>query len=196
MSKIKEYIKKELRFLILEEIDNIKSKARIGVIIKKFPIIKKPLIKLLSPSFIYYIQNIRIQAPRPTTFLVELINGLDFELIYSDKSFISKITGKKYYMQNLEESERATQAIANLLSLSPITNEEQNKSSEDSLNKELSSDLGSLSGGGSGGSIADIDVSDNNTENLPELQPEDIPGVANSNVDTTPGEGGDLDLDF
>ena len=184
MKLLKKYIKNELRSLINEAIDlDTKNKARVGLITKKFPAIKKPLIKLLSPSFPYYIKNIRIQAPRPTTFLIELINGLDFELIISDKSWISKISGKKYYMQNIDDSERATQAIADLLSLTPIQTEQEN--SQSNLDNELSGELNSLSSGGGGGSLSDFDIEDNNTENLPELQPEDIPGVEGDEEENT-----------
>jgi hypothetical protein len=63
-------------------------------------------------------------APKPTTFNVELINSLDFQLIYSRGGFFAKISGKKYDLAMGNAVDRACSALTNLLSLSPALKEE------------------------------------------------------------------------
>jgi len=46
---------------------------------------------------------------------MNLKNDQDFYLIYTRKSWICQVQGKKYYLQNLPEEERAVEAIARIL---------------------------------------------------------------------------------
>jgi len=81
----------------------------------KFPELKKVIVDLLSPDFDYFLASIDWVAPKPTTFRINLKNGTDFFLIYTPKSWIAQIEGKKYYLLNLNENENACDAIARML---------------------------------------------------------------------------------
>jgi len=183
---LKEYIKSKIRGILVEkklqEKENVKSLAKIGLIVTKFPGVKKTLDKLMSPSFAYYLKSIDIVSPKPTTFRVVLKNNLDFELTYANKSYIAKVAGKKYYLLNQEEAQRATQGITDLLLLSPEEKGTKEKGEQDQFDQGLASDLGAIGGGGMGGGVGGPAPT-----GLPELQPEDIP--------TTPvgaSDGGDI----
>jgi len=81
----------------------------------KFPELKKVIVDLLSPDFDYFLASIDWVAPKPTTFRINLKNGTDFFLIYTPKSWIAQIEGKKYYLLNLNEEENACSAISRML---------------------------------------------------------------------------------
>jgi hypothetical protein len=81
----------------------------------KFPELKKVIVDLLSPDFDYFLASIDWVAPRPTTFRINLKNGQDFYLIYTPKTFIAQIEGKKYYLLNLNEEESACESISRIL---------------------------------------------------------------------------------
>ena len=44
------------------------------------------------------------------------MNGESFVLIFDPRSWIAQISGKKYYLLNLDEEEMAAKAVARLLS--------------------------------------------------------------------------------
>ena len=69
----------------------------------KFPELKKAIVDLLTPDFDYFLASIDWVAPKPTTFRINLKNGTSFYLIFSPRSWIAQIEGKKYYLLNLNE---------------------------------------------------------------------------------------------
>ena len=81
----------------------------------KFPELKKVIVDLLTPEYDSFVASIDWVAPRPTTFRINLQNGQMFYLIYGKRSWIAQVEGKKYYLLNLPEEERASQSIANML---------------------------------------------------------------------------------
>ena len=81
----------------------------------KFPELKKVLVDLLTPEYDSFLASIDWVAPRPTTFRINLKNDQNFYLIYGKRSWIAQVEGKKYYLLNLPEEERAAQSIANIL---------------------------------------------------------------------------------
>jgi hypothetical protein len=81
----------------------------------KFPELKKILVDLLTLEYDNFLSSIDWVAPRPTTFRINLENGQNFYLIYGKRSWIAQVEGKKYYLLNLPEEERAALAIANIL---------------------------------------------------------------------------------
>ncbi len=81
----------------------------------KFPELKAVIVDLLTSDFDSFLASIDWVAPRPTTFRMNLKNDQDFYLIYTRKSWICQVQGKKYYLQNLPEEERAVEAIARIL---------------------------------------------------------------------------------
>ena len=81
----------------------------------KFPELKKVIVDLLTHEFDNFVASIDWVAPKPTTFRINLKNDFNFYLIFSKASWIAQIEGKKYYLLNLPEEERAIEAIARIL---------------------------------------------------------------------------------
>jgi hypothetical protein len=84
-------------------------------VLTKFPILKKVVTDLLTDQFEMFISDIHWVAPRPTTFKIILANGQFFYFIYTERSWIAQIEGKKYYLLNLNEEEHAAESIARIL---------------------------------------------------------------------------------
>ena len=72
-------------------------------ILFKYPTLTKTLEDLLSKNFRDYITGVYVIAPVPTTFKVVLHNNQSFYLIYMGRSWVAKVSGKKYYLLNLGE---------------------------------------------------------------------------------------------
>tara|TARA_R110000803_G_scaffold159981_1_gene223985 strand:+ start:296 stop:748 length:453 start_codon:yes stop_codon:yes gene_type:complete len=81
----------------------------------KFPELKAVIVDLLTSDFDSFLSSIDWVAPKPTTFRINLKNGQEFYLTYTRNSFIAQVEGKKYYLLNLPEEQRAVQAIARIL---------------------------------------------------------------------------------
>ena len=81
----------------------------------KFPELKSVIVDLLTADFDSFLASIDWVAPRPTTFRINLKNGEEFYLTYNKRSWVAQVEGKKYYLLNLPEEERATRAIARIL---------------------------------------------------------------------------------
>jgi len=81
----------------------------------KFPELKKVIVDLLTHEFDNFVASIDWVAPKPTTFRINLKNDFNFYLIFTKTSWIAQVEGKKYYLLNLPEEERAIEAIARIL---------------------------------------------------------------------------------
>ena len=81
----------------------------------KFPELKKVIVDLLTYEFDNFVASIDWVAPKPTTFRINLKNDFNFYLIFTKTSWIAQVEGKKYYLLNLPEEERAIEAIARIL---------------------------------------------------------------------------------
>jgi hypothetical protein len=123
---LEKYIKKAIKQKLQEEEQAIKRAEKSLYLIYRFPKLKDAVESVMSPSFSRYLSSVTVVAPKPTTFNIELINGLDFQLIYSGGTFIAKVAGKKYDLAMGSATDRASSAISNLLSLSPALKEEAN----------------------------------------------------------------------
>jgi hypothetical protein len=160
--------------------DSIKPTFPMDFILRKFPELKSVLDDLLTVTFKDYIKNIFVVAPKPTTFKVLLKNDQWFLLIYNERSYVVKAAGKRYYLLNLGEKQRAIQAIADLLItknfLSSNSPEEENSSTGPDSE---SSSKSKSSGGGSSGSSAGSDA----------FSSEDLDSILGSDDETSP-EGG------
>ena len=64
----------------------------------KFPELKEIKVSLLTAEFGNFLASIDWVAPRPTTFRINLLNGENFLLMYTVKSWIGQVAGKKYYL--------------------------------------------------------------------------------------------------
>ncbi len=84
-------------------------------VLTKFPKLKEVIIDLLTDQYEIFMTGIEWVAPRPTTFRIVLGNDENFMLIYTDRSWIAQVEGKKYYLLNLGEEEQAAQAISRIL---------------------------------------------------------------------------------
>jgi hypothetical protein len=85
-------------------------------VLVKFPTLKDTIINLLTDQYDLFIKDIEWVAPRPTTFRIVLANDQVFYLIYTDRTWIGKVEGKKYYLLNLSEEQNCVESIARILS--------------------------------------------------------------------------------
>ena len=111
-------LREKIRVLIPQVYANVKQGEEAAVEfdeLTKFPELKSVITDLLSHEFDNFLSSIDWVAPKPSTFRINLKNDQDFYLIYSKRSWIAQIEGKKYYLLNLPEEERATEAIARIL---------------------------------------------------------------------------------
>jgi hypothetical protein len=121
---LEKYVRIAIKKAIQEQEARQKKAEKAMYLIYRFPGLKKSIEELMSPSFGRFVTAVDLVAPKPTTFKVTLINGYDFNITYLKKdTYSAKVAGKKYYLLNLGESERASQAIADLLDLSPSIKE-------------------------------------------------------------------------
>lgn len=81
----------------------------------KFPELKKIIVDLLTDDFENFLSSIDWVAPRPTTFRINLRNDQCFYLSYNGISWIAQVEGKRYYLLNLPEEQRAAQSISRIL---------------------------------------------------------------------------------
>ena len=81
----------------------------------KFPKLKDVIVDLLTDQYEVFMKAIEWVAPRPTTFRIVLGNDENFMLIYTERSWIAQVEGKKYYLLNLSEEEMAAESISRLL---------------------------------------------------------------------------------
>jgi len=81
----------------------------------KFPELKEVIVSLLTKDFDSFLSSIDWVAPRPTTFRINLKNERDFYLIFNKESWTAQVEGKKYYLKNLPEEQRAAEAISRIL---------------------------------------------------------------------------------
>ena len=92
--------------------------------LKKFPELKDVIIDLLSAEFDAFLESIDWVSPRPTVFRINLLNGQSFLLMYTEKSWIATVEGKKYYLLNLDEEENCALAIGRILQYGPASGAE------------------------------------------------------------------------
>jgi hypothetical protein len=85
-------------------------------VLVKFPTLLDTITKLLTDQYDLFLKDIEWVAPRPTTFRIVLANDQVFYLIYTDRSWIGKVEGKKYYLLNLSEEQNCVESIARILS--------------------------------------------------------------------------------
>ncbi len=97
----------------------------------KFPALKDIIVDLMTDQFDSFLESVDWVAPRPTTFRINLLNGQNFLLMFTDRSWIAQVQGKKYYLLNLDEEERCALAINRLLRVGPATGAEMEGEASD-----------------------------------------------------------------
>ena len=115
---LEKYVRVAVKKAIKEQEIKQKRAEKAMYLIYRFPGLKKVMEDLMSPAFGRFVTDIRLVAPKPTTFSAKLINEQDFGIIYNGRGkFTVKIAGRKYNVQDLNELERAQQAVSNMLEL-------------------------------------------------------------------------------
>ena len=115
---LEKYVRVAVKKAIKEQEIKQKRAEKAMYLIYRFPGLKKVMEELMSPAFGRFVTDIRLVAPKPTTFSAKLINEQDFGIIYNGRGkFTVKIAGRKYNVQDLNELERAQQSISNMLEL-------------------------------------------------------------------------------
>lgn len=94
-------------------------------LLTQFPTLKEVIIKLLTKQYNDFIKDIWWVAPRPTTFKIILANEQYFYLTYGQRSWTAKVSGKKYYLNNINEEQNAARSIADLLMYGPPSTKEE-----------------------------------------------------------------------
>jgi hypothetical protein len=117
LSLLKQLIKEELAdFMHPKEALTFEDNP-LEFIIQKYPSLDASLTDLMTADYRDYITGIYVIAPKPTTFKILLHNGQEFYMIYGPRSYMVKVSGKKYNLINLNEEEFAIKSIAQLLEL-------------------------------------------------------------------------------
>jgi hypothetical protein len=115
---LEKYVRVAVKKAIKEQEIKQKRAEKAMYLIYRFPGLKKVMEDLMSPAFGRFVTDIRLVAPKPTTFSAKLINEQDFGIIYNGRGkFTIKVAGRKYNVQDLNELERAQQAVSNMLEL-------------------------------------------------------------------------------
>jgi len=115
---LEKYVRVAVKKAIKEQEIKQKRAEKAMYLIYRFPGLKKVMEDLMSPAFGRFVTDIRLVAPKPTTFSAKLINEQDFGIIYNGRGkFTVKVAGRKYNVQDLNELERAQQAVSNMLEL-------------------------------------------------------------------------------
>jgi hypothetical protein len=84
-------------------------------ILSKFPILRDAIVQVLTGQYKDFVADIQWVAPKPTTFKIVLANNQFFYLIYDEVTWICKVEGKKYWLNDIKDEGRATEAIARIL---------------------------------------------------------------------------------
>jgi len=95
--------------------EDVNFEEELFPVLAKFPKLKEVIMDLLTEQYGDFITDIWWVAPRPTTFKIILANSQDFYLIYTERSWVAQVEGKKFYLTNLNEEQRAAASIARIL---------------------------------------------------------------------------------
>ena len=132
-------LKDKIRSLALQVVKN-KVKSEDAALaydeLTKFPELKNTIVTLLTHEFDSFIEGIDWVSPRPSAFRINLLNGENFLLTFTPRSWIALVQGKKYYLLNLDEEEYACQAISRILQYGPESGAEVEGSETDSAPAE------------------------------------------------------------
>ena len=100
----------------IDDVDtDVSPKVEKFPIFQNFPPLKDVIETLLTPNYEPFITDVQWVSPKPLTFRVMLANDEMFYLIYSPKSWIAQIEGKKYYLLNIGEEEAACDSLSRML---------------------------------------------------------------------------------
>lgn len=125
---IKDVSKDDLKKIIKQTAKSATSPIReltqVDKTLLKYPSLKEVILNMFTNIYNDYIKELYVVAPKPTTFKVLLRNGQQFFLTYTGKTYVAQISGKKYYLANKEDFQRALQALTAILNIGKPTNTE------------------------------------------------------------------------
>ena len=113
-----------LAFTVVGEKSKADDAAEAYDELTKFPELKDIIVNLMTHEFDSFLERIDWVSPKPTTFRIVLLNGESFLLTYGKRSWVATISGKKYYLLNLDEEEYACQAISRILQYGAVSGAE------------------------------------------------------------------------
>ena len=120
-------LREKIRALALQSLGE-KAKADDAAVaydeLTKFPLLKDVIVDLLTHEFDSFLESKDWVSPRPTVYRINLLNGQSFLLMYTEKSWIATVEGKKYYLLNLDEEENCALAIGRILQYGPASGAE------------------------------------------------------------------------
>lgn len=116
MIKLTDILKKILKEAGEEQSTNPEFEENpMGYILKKYKRLNENLKNLMGDQFKEYVGGVFIVSGKPTTFKILLKNGQYFFMTFMGKTYEATIQGKRYYLMNIGEIQRATTAISRLL---------------------------------------------------------------------------------
>jgi hypothetical protein len=136
------------------------------------------LTDLMSPQFNLFVRDIEWVAPKPPTFRVILENDQFFYLYDLGRSWVAEVEGKKYYLLNLGEEERALSSIARILR----------------YGKAINPELGEEFGGASGGSTSGGGSTGGGGGSMEAALEEPLPGEGEAGAEEVTAEEPELEL--
>jgi len=108
-----------------------------GYILKKYKRLNENLKKLMGDNFEEYLGGVFIMSGKPTTFKILLKNGQYFYMAFMGKAYEATVQGKRYFLMNIGEIQRATMAISRLLRYGAKTSAQGPESEEGPRSEEL-----------------------------------------------------------
>lgn len=142
--------KGELKRIIKNSVLNkVRNQNHEKIVLSKDKGLKDVIKDLLTSDYSIFIENVKWVSPNPKTYRVELVNKQSFYLTDKDKSWIAQVEGRKFYLKNLSEYQRACEAITNILKVGPVLSGTDLFDSESDTEKSLNTGSGSsFSSGG------------------------------------------------
>lgn len=114
MIKLKDILKKIIKEAEDQPVNPEFEADPMNYILRKYHRLNENLEKLMGENFEEYLAGIFIMSGKPTTFKVLLKNGQYFYMTFMGKAYEATVLGKRHYLMNIGEVQRATMAINRL----------------------------------------------------------------------------------
>lgn len=114
MIKLKDILKKIIKEAEDQPVNSEFEADPMNYILRKYHRLNENLEKLMGENFEEYLAGIFIMSGKPTTFKVLLKNGQYFYMTFMGKAYEATVLGKRHYLMNIGEVQRATMDINRL----------------------------------------------------------------------------------
>src|SRR5574344_876619 len=112
---------------VFQEADNSVLPDSTEQILAKYPQLRHCLERLQTEDFMEFVAGIDWISPKPTVFRINLKNGTNFNLKWMGKDFEATISGKKYYLGQLTDYQKALSRLTDLYQEGPLGEEPENE---------------------------------------------------------------------